>query len=248
MGAAETTSVGGERRELPSTSWATILEARHRDPGRSREALNELCRLYWKPVYAHIRAARRLSNERAKDLTQDFFLEILEGRLLSHADPGRGRFRSYLRGALRLFLFERHREGAALKRGGDRVFLPLGECELEEADSAGAASAPPADDAFDRQWMRSVIDLAVQDLRERLAAAGQDVRFRVFERHQLHPPPGGAPSHEELAAEFRIRASDVNHHLAEGRRQLRELIERRIRETVASEGDVQEEINHLFSA
>src|SRR5262245_5766993 len=130
IGVAEETTIGAGARNFPSTQWSRVLELRERDRGTFRSALNDLCRLYWKPVYAHIRTSRPAGPDEAKDLAQEFFLELIEGELLKRATPERGSFRGYLKGAIRLFLLERHRAASALKRGGGRTALSIDDAEV----------------------------------------------------------------------------------------------------------------------
>ena len=246
MTGAGDSSLGGGA--FPPTRWSIILDAGDANAEARRRALDELCRLYWKPVYAYIRAVRRVERHEAKDLTQDFFVEVMEGNLLSRASPEKGTFRGYLRGALHLFLLEQRRQAGALKRGGGRRTLTLDDDEVRRIDQLTAAPGATPEQAFDRQWMHSVIDIAVQDLRDEMARTGREIYFRVFDRHQLHPPAGDPPSHAQLAREFTLRESDVNHYLAECRRKLRECISGRIRDYVSSPGEVEEEVRGLFSA
>jgi RNA polymerase sigma-70 factor (ECF subfamily) len=235
---SDVTSIGGAGAAFPPTRWSRLVQARD---ASSLDALNELCRLYWKPAYAFVRALRPCTNEEAKDLTQAFFVELLEGGLLERYAPRRGSFRSYLRGALRLFLLEEHREATAAKRGGGRAIVPIDDAEVMER----AVEEPDA--AFDREWSRALLRAAVQDVEKELAATGRAAYFRVFDRHELNPPATGAPSHADLARDFGLKETDVNHYLAACRRMLRERVAERIRETVSDPEEVPEELYKLFS-
>lgn len=240
------TSIGGSERDFPSTHWSVIQEAKDRKAPEYLKALNRLCGLYWKPVYAYIRAARGHTNEEAKDLTQEFLLDLVEGDLLARFAPERGNFRSYLRGVLHLFLLERHRASQAAKRGGGRQFVTLSSGETDLVDKLIDSGHDGADDVFEKQWANSVIDLAVDDLRRQLVAEKREDHFRLFERHQLSPPGGQPPSHAELAGEFGVSETDVNNRLAACRRRLRELVSDRVREYVSSAAELQEELARLF--
>jgi RNA polymerase sigma factor (sigma-70 family) len=244
MAGRNDTEIGGVASAFPSTQWSVLHEARDRCSPGYRQAMAELCRVYWKPIYLYLRSSRAMDNERAKDLTQLFLLEILEGDLLSRFSPDHGSFRAYLRGALRLFLLEDHRDENALKRGGGRTVVSIDREEegrlAAKADSAGA----DPEQLFDRQWADTVLEQAVAALREELAGK---VAFRVFDRYELNPPPEGPPSYAELAREFSLKESDISNQLMASRKRLRELVVARLRGLVSSESEVAAELLRLFS-
>lgn len=239
------TSIGGAGRAFPSTLWTVLMAASDPRSPAYRDALETLSRQYWKPVYAYFRAARPIANETAKDMTQDFFADLFEGDLLSRYSKERGSFRSYLRGALHLFVLERHRRDSAQKRGGDRRTLALDDGQLNLVDGLVSATASP-EEAFDRHWSNAVLDLALDDLREELDRSDRGVHYRLFERYQIDPPPGESVSHARLAQEFGIDETKVNHYLATCRELLRRHVVARIRDYVTDEAEVAEEIHRLF--
>ncbi len=240
----DATTIGGDGRTFPATRWSQIRAAGDPRSPRHREALDELCRAYWKPAYAYLRSLRDLSNEDAKDLTQEFLLEAIEGGLLARVPRDGSGFRAYLRGALKLFLLERRRAAGAQKRGGDRTLVSLDDAALVERHSVGSDRTP--EQAFDAEWARTLIDRAVDALKQELAEGGRDVVFRVFERYELNPTPD-APTYAAIAAEFRVNETDVTNWLASCRKRLRALIEERIRDTLDSESDLATELLDLFT-
>lgn len=244
MSSRKDTDLGGVPNRFPSTRWSMILESRDRDSPARQEALDHLCRLYWKPVYAYIRASRSMDNEEVKDLTQEFFLQILEGDLLARFSPECGSFRDYLQGAIRLFLLDRHEKAAALKRGGGSRIFSL---DADDVSSIPLRSDARPEEAFDRQWARSLLDLALDDLRRELAGSDKEIHLRVFERHEFGPAPRGAGTYAALAQEFGIRESDVSVYLAYCRRRLRRLLADRIRDYVATERESTEELARVFA-
>ncbi len=208
--------------------------------------MNELCHLYWKPVYAFIRNSRHVSNEDAKDLTQAFFEELLERNFFDRAAPELGSFRSYLRGAVHRFLLKQHERGAALKRGGGKKLLPLDDARLE-LDIPEDGQGLSAEDVFDRQWGKDLIDQALEVLREELHRSDKLLHFRVFERYALDPPAEEATSYAKVAAEFGLSESDIGHYLAFCRKRIREILTDRIRDYVTNEREVTGEFSRILA-
>ncbi len=248
MGESWDTKMGGSNAVFPETRWSRLLSAVNSDSQVNRNALQELCLRYWKPVFAFVRSIRSVGIDEAKDLTQDFLMEMIDGGLLERFTPERGSFRTYLKGAIRLFLREWHRDAQAQKRGGGRRLVSLDEESPATLEQIAVAPESKADTVFDQEWVHSLIDLAVDDLHHELTQAGKEIHFRVFEKHELRPPPEGAPSHQALADEFGVKASDVNHYLANCRKAMRERILNRLRDSVSSEQELQDEIRTLFES
>lgn len=242
MGSLET-SCGGADRAFPSTRWSRIQAAREAGSPEHREALEQLSRSYWKPVYAYLRAVRRLPNEDAKDLAQEFFLELVEGGLLVRFSPQQGSFRNYLRGAVRLFLLEHHEREGRLKRGGGRKIFSMDD-DRATIDEPGSTRTP--EELFDLQWAESVFHDAVDRLRDESESAGQGDAFRIFDRYELSSESGETPSYSALAAEFGIKETDVENRLKHCRKRFRALILDRIRDTVSTEVEVTAELSDIL--
>lgn len=129
-GASMTEDASSQRHRFPTTHWSRIVAAGARATPEDREALNELCRAYWYPLYAFIRR-KGYDADTAQDLTQSYFIRLLERGILGAADPQRGRFRAFLRTDCGYFLAgERDRQNAQ-KRGGDRSFLSIDAVDAE---------------------------------------------------------------------------------------------------------------------
>lgn len=232
------TRIGGAERAFPTTLWSSILRAAKPDALARRESLEKLLGLYWKPVYCCVRFGWNKSVEDAKDLTQDFFSDLLERDFLKDVDPAKGRFRSFLKAALRNFLMNAKRDAARLKRGGAARAVPL-----EGLENVQAAPGDP-DQVFDGEWLRSVLGRAVDELRSELAKAGKPVYFRVFELYDL----GGMaePSYGSVAKEAGISESDVRNYLHHVRQLLRRILIRQISEYAVDEHDVDEELRWIL--
>src|SRR6266536_5688993 len=99
------------------TAWSVVLAAGAATPARAHTAMAELCRIYWRPIYAYLRRSGHPRHD-AEDLTQSFFQHLLENETLQRASRERGRFRSFLLGALKRCLADEHMQQHSLKRGG----------------------------------------------------------------------------------------------------------------------------------
>lgn len=241
---SQDTSLGGDDRRFPSTrvDWE-----RFRDPERPdyRNALEDLCRRYWKPVYAYARLSWAPSNEDAKDLTQAFFAWILEGEPLRSYRPERGGFRPFLKTLLARFAGHRHEAAQRLKRGGGRRIL-----RLDGAAAPAVAAPPPGSspmDVFDRQWLAEVLKAAAARVRAAFQADGRDIQFRVFEEHDLTDREE-PPAYKEIAARLGLRESQVRDYLATVRRVMRQELHAELERLTADDQDLREEWKALFGA
>ena len=166
---------------------------------QAQKALGELCRAYWYPLYAFVRN-RGYSPTDAEDLTQSFFARLIETRGFASAEPERGRFRSYLLGALKHFLAHDWEHKKAKKRGGDVAFLELDSLQPEARYAVEPASCDDPDAEFNRQWAQESIARAIETLRARFAAKGKGEFFETLK---------GSLTGEEL--EKRIRELKDSH-------------------------------------
>jgi RNA polymerase sigma-70 factor (ECF subfamily) len=198
-------------------------------------------------VYIYVRAALRGNREEAKDVTQEFFLELVEGLFLDRFSPDKGSFRGYLKGSLRFIMMERNRKAGAQKRGGNCKLLRMDDGDLDLADQLAYAPGVTPEQAFDKQWRNSLYELAIKDLRESLALSGKEKYFQVFELYYLRSQRGEAPlSYTEVANTLGIRELDVSHYLAACRKSMREKLLGRIRAFVSTEQALSEEVAEFF--
>lgn len=229
-----------------TTRWTLVRAAGGPLPER-RAALEELCAGYWPPVYAFLRR-QGAEPARAEDLTQAFFLGLLAGDGLATADPRRGRFRSYLLGALRHFLgHERERE-AALKRGGGRAPLTLDSATLngiEQGTSLALATGDTPERAFERAWAAHVLERARARLAAEQAQAGKEALWRALEPYLAAVDERGHGA--GLAARLGLGENAVRVALHRLRRRFGELVREEVRETVGP-GEVEDEVAQLLRA
>jgi RNA polymerase sigma-70 factor (ECF subfamily) len=239
------TWIGGSAEAFPETLWSSILSNPDLESEDRRRGLQKLCGRYWKPVYNFIRLSWKCSIEDAKDLTQEFFGHLLESNLVGRYKPGNGRFRSYLKGAVTIFLAEAHRTARRQKRGGGQVILPL---EIDPEDSIHKHLYPDdvtPDEVFDREWARALMADCVAELESRLRSDGKDVYFEVYKCYDLRGDDGPRPTYSEVAETLKLKVHDVRNFLAYARARLRDLLAGRIREYVSSGEELAQEINEL---
>ena len=209
------TDLGGDNVRFRPTAWSVVREARE----GSRDALDRLIAIYWKPVYFFIRR-RGHDVEDAKDLTQGFFGSLLERRFFGVASEEKGKFRSYLLGALGHFLSNETARKKAKKRGGD--------FNLVEAEKELVSSDRSPERAFLGKWALEILERAMKRLR-------------------LEVPPEELAL---LSGESRpgMTETDLKNRRFRLRTRLRELLREEILPSVDREDEVDSEIRELFSA
>lgn len=234
-----------------TTRWSVILAAgdSRNSQGQSREALSHLCRVYWRPVFAFI-CRQGVETSDAQDLTQDFFVKVLEGDLLRAADPERGRFRSLLLKALQNFLHDSHDKARAKKRGGDVQFVSWDDWMAEAPSHLSlplqAVEKWPAERLFDVRWAATVVEQALKRLREECEARG---RRRVFDALADYLSAERADvSYDEPARLLGVTANTLKPLVHRLRQRYRELLREEVAETVAEDAEIDDEIRYLCSS
>jgi RNA polymerase sigma factor (sigma-70 family) len=248
----ETAAKGQESlNRFTTTRWSMVLSCAKSgtDEDKARRALADLCRIYWRPVFAFI-CRRGRSVPDAQDLTQSFFLMLLEGGLLQRADPNRGRFRSLLLTALKQFLIDDSLRKRALKRGGNMQFVSW-DAWMAEAPSnftipATEAENWPAEKLYDVRWAATAVEHALGRLGEECESRGRRRVFDVLgdclaaEREDV--------SYKELSKTLGVPETSVKRLLHQLRIRYRELLREEVAQTVEKSGDVDEELRYLCAA
>lgn len=222
--------------------------ARSADPEARRGAYERVVQAYWKPVYVYLRLRHRAAAEDAEDLTQGFFARAFEKRFFDAYDPGRARFRTFLRTCLEGYVANERAAQRRLKRGGGTALLPLdfATAERDLPPLALAADEDP-DAVFHREWVRAVCAEAVGEARRRCRVAGRDQALALFERCDLSDlAEGDRPSYDVLAAEFGIPKTQVTNLLAAARREFRAAMLDTLRARTASEEEFADEALRLL--
>lgn len=225
-----------------TTQWTRVLAARG-DSADARAALGELCGIYYEPVVAFLRAQHR-DSDRARELAHEFFQRLLERNAIAGADPLRGRFRSYLLGAVKHFVTDQRARERTLKRGAGAEHVPLAPgTDTTPGIDPPAPETPTPETAFDRQWALTILDRALSRLSAEHVTPDQR---RVYEA--LKPAlTGSGGSQAELAARLGLNAGAVKVAIHRLRKRFRELVRNEIADTVPNPADVPGEMHYLVT-
>jgi RNA polymerase sigma factor (sigma-70 family) len=246
------TQTGGPRGKFPSTRWSAVRAARSSDPAERKRALETIIAAYWKPIYKYTRIRWGKSDEDAKDLTQEFFARLIEKEYLGDFDPSKARLRTFLRVCVDHFILNETKAAKRLKRGSAAEHISLdfalAESELARSNVSLTTSASPEriDEYLEKEYLRSLFGLAVEDLRNFCESHGKKTHFRLFEIYDLEDAGPQRPSYAELAAQFKIAVTDVTNYLAFARREFRRVALVKLREMTASEQEYRREARLLL--
>jgi DNA-directed RNA polymerase specialized sigma24 family protein len=229
-----------------STRWTLIRRAVESQPPASESlaALSELCGIYWRPIYIFLRRQGIMEHD-AQDLTQGFFADLIENRAYARADKAKGRFRSFLLGAVKHFVSDARKRERALKRGGGEPLLPLDEGTIAQAEAQAARSEGwSADRLYEREWAMALLRQVMQRLENESQLAGKGALFKELRAHLAVETEGGAP-YEEIAARLSRPAATLRSEVARLRARYRAILREEIRGTLTEAEDVNEELQHL---
>ena len=241
----------GEPREFVTTRWSLILSAANfgNEEQKARDALAELCRTYWRPIFSFVRA-RGCSIEDAQDLTQDFFVTILKKNWLHHADRNRGRFRSLLLRSLQNFLINTAERTHARKRGGGVEFISwddwMAEAPSQLSIPVQALDSLPPERIFDLTWATTVVEHALQRLREECESRGKLWLFQALSPHLTDERD--EVSYADLSADLGVPEAVVKKQLHNMRQRYRSLLRDEVSQTVEDPADVDDEIRYLCAS
>jgi len=240
---------GGDER-FPATRRSVIIGIRSEDGAERKRALATLCQAYWKPVYKYVRLRWNRAAPDAEDLTQGFFAEMLERELLNRFDADKSRLRTYLRLCVDSFVMNEEKAARRQKRGGEFQHLALDFAGAEEEfasgtiDAAAIASPESLEEFFEKEWVRSLFALAVEDLRALCAAREQDRAFQLFEAYDLEGDD--KISYVQLAQHYGVAVTEVTNALAWARREFRKIALERLREICGSDDEFRRETRSVF--
>jgi RNA polymerase sigma factor (sigma-70 family) len=226
-----------------TTHWSVVLTAQG-ESAAADEALEKLCRTYWKPLYAFVRR-EGCSVEEAQDLTQAFFARLLERRDFDAVRREKGRLRSYLLVALKHFLANEWQRASAIKRGEGRALIPLDELLARDGSELEPADTLTADKIYERRWALTVLEQVLNGLGKEYREAGKGALFDRFK--QLLADEPDHPLQAQIATELGMSENAVKQAFHRFRQRYRELLHDEIAHTVAVPGEVEDEIRHLIA-
>ena len=231
---------------FPETQWSAIVAARSSDHNQRHIAFDRITRAYWKPIYKYIRAKWNKSRQDAEDLTQEFFARAIDKNFLAGYDPAKARLRTFLRTCVDALVQNQHRSVGAQKRGGSAPTLSL-DFELAEGElkRTGLPAPERVEDFFEKEWVRSIFEMAIDRLRSECNTSGRIVHFRLFERYDLNADDQDT-SYADLALEFNVAQTDVTNYLAYARREFRRITLDLLREMTSSEQEFRQEARALM--
>ncbi len=226
--------------DFPTTRWTLVVAAADPQRKEARSALASLCESYWYPLYAYVRRRGHLPDQ-AQDLTQEFFIRVLEGRYLDRADPERGRFRAFILTSLKFFLADEGDRERAQKRGGGAI-LSLEFSSGEERYRREPAHDETPERIFERRWALSVLDRVVERLQSEFVQHGRPEHFdrlKVFLLGQSDAP------YTVLAREMNTSEGALKVAIHRLRKRYRDLFRQEIADTVADPAEIESEIRRL---
>jgi len=227
-----------------TTHWSVVLEAQGQSTA-AQEALENLCRTYWRPIYAFVRR-EGVKPEEAKDITQGFFALILERKDFRSVRQEKGRLRSFLLASLKHFMMNERRDAAAIKRGGGRTLLPLDEIESYEVSDVDRGDMLSPDLLYDRRWGFTVLDRVFARLREE---SQRSLNPPLLQRlNTLLSDEPDRPSQADIAREFGMTENAVKQAFHRLRQRYRQLLREEVAHTVATPAEVEDELRYLIAA
>jgi RNA polymerase sigma factor (sigma-70 family) len=229
-------------RQFTTTHWSVVLAAQAGDAPECGLALERLCRAYWYPLYAHIRR-RGHSPEDAQDLTQGFFLHLIERKPFGGLHPDKGRFRSFLLAALNYYLADERDRQHAQKRGGGREYISLDATAAEARYRLEPVDEDSPDRLFERHWALALLDQVLVRLEQDYAGSDRAEWFRHLEPFLVEG--SRTRSYAEVAGDLSTTEEAVKKAVQRLRQRYGRLFREEIAHTLADPTEVEDELRHL---
>lgn len=229
--------------DFPDTRWSQILQLRNPGAPGYAERLETLLRRYWNPAYHYLRAVRTLKAEDAEDLTQQFFAMLLSRGSLETLTPDRGSFRGFLKTALRRWAVSAERkEAARAPKDGARLFrFEDAEAQWKRVEDRNL----PPEEAFDREWVRGLLDDGLARLEAELKAEGKSLPFEIFRQYCLDVQE--PVSYDELARRHGVSADEVRSALRAVRQRGREILRAMLQDQLPPGESIDDELRFILS-
>jgi RNA polymerase sigma-70 factor (ECF subfamily) len=236
---AEATTDRGSRN-FPETRWDQILKPTNKD--NKTVSLEYLTSHYWAPVYAYIRAKWGKPSEEAKDLTQEFFAELLEKNTLANISPSKGKLRNFIKACLKNFLIRNKIASNTAKRGGNKIRLNLnglGEEKLHDKNL-------DPERLFDFEWAKTLIINSIEHMKSQLINEGKEIYFKVFEIYNSKEDLNKV-TYKSIALELGIKQHDVRNYLVHSRQLLQKILIKELKKQTSNCDETINELDYLLS-
>jgi RNA polymerase sigma factor (sigma-70 family) len=229
--------------QFTTTHWSVVLAAGGHDTPESAAALEQLCQIYWYPLYAYVRRTG-CSHQDAEDLVQGFFLYLLDGQVLRSLKREGGRFRSFMLGTFKNFISDQRDKAFAQKRGGGRQPVCWELAEAEHLYARETADEESADRLFERRWVLTLLDRAMERLQQECASSGKTDLFAQLKGFVSGEK--GLTSYAEAAAQTNLTLSALKSAIFRLRHRYHELVREEVGHTVADPRELKDELRHLM--
>jgi RNA polymerase sigma factor (sigma-70 family) len=226
-----------------TTNWSLILRAATGD-AEAELAMALLCEAYWYPVYAFVRRQGHSAGD-AEDLTQGYFARFLEKGFIREVRPEHGRFRAFILVSVKNFLHNERDRERAFKRGGGRRLVSLDAAMAERTYEEKVADGTTPEDLFEKAWARTLFDRVIDQLMQEANRRGRGER--VARLRPLLTDAGPSMPYAEIAAEWGVGESAVRAAVHRLRKDLATLLREEVRQTVADDADVDDELRHILA-
>jgi RNA polymerase sigma factor (sigma-70 family) len=231
-------------RHFNTTHWSVIIAAGDQATLASRAALENLCRAYWRPIYAYVRQ-RGHRPEEAEDLTQAFFEHVLERKLFSVADRRRGRFRTFLLHCCEYFIAKQWRDQQRLKRGGGQQVFSLDAAPTEEWYQNQPLDLMTPERLYERRWALAVLARVHDRLRQEWANAGKGSQFGALQAYLSGERETTPCAHTAL--ELGMSEGAVRTAVHRLRQRYGQLLREEVAQTISNPDDLEDELRHLMT-
>jgi RNA polymerase sigma factor (sigma-70 family) len=237
----------GNAASFHTTHWTVVMKAARNQTQGGQSALTELCRTYWYPLYMFARR-RGHSPDDAQDLTQSFFLHLLQQQALSGVDRLKGKFRSFLLASFQNHLADHADRSRRLKRGGGKEFVPLDAEDAEERYRMEPVELLTPERLFDARWAMTLLTTALNGLRQEYATEGKISIFETLKAFLDPASSGNQPSYEDIARRLGVSLGGIKTLIHRLRKRYTALLREEVGRTVSDPAEIDGEIHALCEA
>ena len=232
--------------EFETTHWSMVVSSREKDSGIRRQSLGKLCELYWYPLFVFLRR-KGFDPDASSDLVQGFFVELIDKEFLDAVSPDKGRFRWFLKSAIKRYTAKQLEKQSAQKRGGDRTFFSLDVQDAEQKYQMEPVENWSAEKLFDRQWGLTVLQQALTALATEYESKKKSELYSALQK-TLSGQQMTQEEYQEIGDRFQMTANAVKVTALRLRQKYRDMIREIVAQTVTESDRVSDEIDELFNA